>query len=90
MKNERIIISIPDSHYSPSMDDFIQNELDFNLSSVGCGSTEYEGYGDIRKVKSILKEQYGKMFVNNIDIAYSKDLGFEEVDEEIQYERKCR
>lgn len=88
MKNERIIISIPDCHHSPSMGDYIQNDMDFELSSVGCGTTEYMGYGDIRSVKAILKEQYGKMLVSNIDIAYTKDLGFEEVDEEILYERR--
>ncbi len=88
MKSERIIISIPDAYYSPSMDDFIQNELDFNLSSVGCGTAEYMGYGDIRSVKSILKSQYGRMLIDHMDIAYTKDLGFEEVDEEIQYERR--
>ena len=89
MKNERIIISIPDKHYSTSMDDFIQNDMNFELSSAGCGSTEFIGYGDIRNVKKILKDHYGKVLVERIDIAYTKDLGFEEeVDEEIQYERR--
>ncbi len=88
MKNEQIVISIPDCHYAASMDDFIQNDLNFELNSVGCGSTDFMGYGDIRNVKKILKEQYGKKLVDNMDIAYTKDLGFEEVDEEIQYERR--
>ncbi len=91
MKNERIIISIPDCHHSPSMGDYIQNDMDFELSSVGCGTTEYMGYGDIRSIKSILKHQYGKMLIEKMDIAYTKDLGFEEeeeVDEEILYERR--
>jgi len=69
------------------MDDFIQNDLNFELNSVGCGSTEFMGYGDIRNVKRVLKEQYGRALVNNMEIWYAKDLGYEEVDEEIQYER---
>lgn len=88
MKNEKIIISIPDCHYAASMEDFLQNDLNFELNSAGCGSTEFIGHGDIRNVKKILKEQYGKKLVDNMWIAYSKDLGYEEVDEEIQYERR--
>jgi len=77
MKNEQIIISIPDCYYSPSMEDFFLNDMNFELNSTGCGSTEFVGIGDIRFVKAILKEQYGKMLVSNIDIAYSKDVGID-------------
>jgi len=74
MKNEQIIISIPDCYYSPSMEDFFLNDMNFELNSTGCGSTEFVGIGDIRFVKATLKSQYGKRLVDNMDIAYSKDI----------------
>lgn len=74
MHEKEIIISIPDEIFSEALETYIRDTFEFELSSVGCGSTEYEGKGDLHEIMENLITNFGERTVDFLNMANKEDV----------------
>ncbi len=77
MRNKRYVLIVPDDIYTRYLEDFIIKNLEMELFSTGCGTTEFQSTKKPRRFKERVLKNFGTCVFDRISL-FERDGSYED------------